>query len=235
VLKELDVAASEAHKLSAILKTMQSCGDEEAFFLQNDVSLATEKVAKLEAQKMGLEKVLKEADQLLKVVNPRLVLSLETGFMGERRLPINESGSMAPPLARISTVASFDSDKPLATQVPQATGDFSIAGPGEFMPPPKRIRLVGPQALPPADKAIPTSSRRSVPKATSTLAALSSGMPIASRSKHAKVPALCLNESKGTGTALQRDSAVKADVWRAPKDQDGSGRSKLNEKFAGRY
>lgn len=35
------------------------------------------------------------------------------------------------------------------------------------------------------------------------------------------------------GAALQDDS--QKDTWRPPKDQDGSGYTKLNQKFAGRY
>jgi hypothetical protein len=38
-----------------------------------------------------------------------------------------------------------------------------------------------------------------------------------------------------TIAASKIPSNPKEDVWQAPKDQDGSGRTKLNDKFAGRY
>jgi hypothetical protein len=40
-------------------------------------------------------------------------------------------------------------------------------------------------------------------------------------------------ETKEEQTATDSDPQV--DVWQAPKDQDGSGITKLNAKFAGRY
>ena len=38
-----------------------------------------------------------------------------------------------------------------------------------------------------------------------------------------------------SSSSASMDSSSKMDVWRAPEGQDGSGKTKLNEKFAGRY
>ena len=80
----------------------------------------------------------------------------------------------------------------------------------------KRPRIVGPAMPPPA-------ARRKVPAPTGTLAFLSA---TENQSK-------AVQEKKAKPSDSGFDA--KKDEWRAPVGQDGSGRTKLNEKFSGRY
>jgi hypothetical protein len=64
------------------------------------------------------------------------------------------------------------------------------------------------------------------PAPRGTLAALTAVPSPSSSSSSSSQPA---KPSAQTTVDLQKDE------WRAPQDQDGSGKTKLNEKFAGRY
>jgi len=108
-------------------------------------------------------------------------------------------------------------------------------------PPPKRKRALGP-SLPPStgvkrDARVPVAPGGTL----AMLAAASSTDPFATGHCPEKTKNRGVEAPKVTGDSSKRvkTAAISVDpttdVWQAPKDQDGSGRTKLNEKFAGRY
>lgn len=230
-------------KLSRLLEA----GDEESFFVQNDAKIAKESVDKLESESQHISKSMLEVKRLLHVVNPKLYTDETTGYIGTRtqtRLP--------PPKTDESDISSFLEDEsfvmpppalPQSSPPPQTNVDSSPAiherreiedGTLTTMllppPPAKKTRVVGPSMPAPY-------ARSKVAPPLGTLAMLS-----AATSNHAVV---AKSRSRGQSKEKsEKDSAIRKaasmedgniDVWQAPKDQDGSGRTKLNAKFAGRY
>jgi pSer/pThr/pTyr-binding forkhead associated (FHA) protein len=248
VIQELDVATQRAAKLSARVEQLQ--GDEEAFFLQNECTLAVETCAKLKAQRKRLERLLSEMEHLLKIANPRLTVHRETGYIGEGP-PLT---AMAPPTRKCG---NEEEGGPIMPPPPPPPGKPSLAPVSDvehqvhnpasdvafdhFMPQPKRRKVTGPQI--PAPKASEASHKGQVSRSTlAGLTTVSSTRRITSEKSGDKG----VNTSSNSGSSGQwkyiqhtkgehaKDDG-KVDVWQAPKDQDGSGKSKLNEKFAGRY
>ena len=115
---------------------------------------------------------------------------------------------------------------------PILPGPSAIAAP--IMPPPKRSRVVG-SSKPPSSSTDATSSETNKvasnpKKPIGTLAFLSS------MTKDSGKPANGKTEEDSKQDAKKKTVLdPKKDVWQAPKDQDGSGYTKLNAKFAGRY
>jgi len=77
-----------------VTRTLESCtalqsqidnskeDDEDAFFLQNDLTLANENLSKAKSSLEELEKELDEVEYLLKIVNPKLVWDRNEGLIG---------------------------------------------------------------------------------------------------------------------------------------------------------
>ena len=250
IMNELDLAEKQANKVVDNLRLLQSKDDEDAFFLENELQLARDKCSKLQEEKCRLDELLAETERLLKVVNARLVVDRETGFIGTK-LPKPDSkpwssSAMAPPPARIGARTKDKDNAPAA--VKESTSNVSTSG---FMPPPKRKRVMGPTAMPP-----PTGKESSTPlvgsppeeavgpvadiASKSTLGVLSTGtltgVGVQKKISPSEEFAKPLKRA-GVSTTSEEVTQLggKVDTWQAPKDQDGSGRSKLNEKFAGRY
>ncbi|CAB9518302.1 Solute carrier family 4 (Anion exchanger), member 1, adaptor protein [Seminavis robusta] len=232
--------------------------DGEAFFVQNDLSIAKEQVDKLQKQVQQIDEQLTEAKALLKIVNPKLVLKEDA------RIQQQQHKDMAPP----PTMASSNSMMPPPPMSKQPEQSSSTEG-GFMMPPPKRKRTAGPSPSAPdgsSDDQISEDTGvkpkvRNGPAARpgGTLAAIMASNDNGERKKKTKGPAgpppqgstlaaitggntrsqFAKPKSNSDATATQKQASttidLKKDEWRAPADQDGSGRTKLNAKFAGRY
>jgi len=209
--------------------------DDELFFLQNDVDLARENQAKTEEKKKWLELDLKETENLLQIVNDKLQFDRESGYIGTTS-PNDEvhMDSMPPPTSVIPQLRGMV--PPPATKMlpppsrsmlpPQNLQSKTAMPPPEMMTAPlKRPRLVPMMPPLPSKESMPAPVSKGPARSrpVGTLAFLSSG---------SSVP----NQENKT---VQRDELLtiddKKDVWVAPQGQDGSGRTKLNEKFGGRY
>ena len=204
-------------------------GDDEIFYLQNDIELASDNLARSEKKKVWLEVDLKEIESLLLLVNDKLKFDRESGCIGNKRLqevPREESmpvPNTISPTARGGGVLLPPSNRskpiiPTASSTLKFSADesSSMPPPGMMMPPTKRTRIVPPMSAPPAQG----PSQNAAP--IGTLAFLISGDGSSQEIKAVK------NQEKSTFDA-------KKDVWVTPIGQDGSGRTKLNEKFGGRY
>jgi pSer/pThr/pTyr-binding forkhead associated (FHA) protein len=219
---ELDDAKLKALKIERRLETLQATGDEEAFFAQNDLDLAKETIEKIRHQTIRLQKEMEESKRLLKIVNPKLKIDESTGDIG------SEGGTdefaMPPPTMKA----------PAATQPPSSDSDA-------FMPPPKRMRVGpdDPRHISPGPSLQPQSEETSKlktappgpPKGTLSIFFSETSGPAAGGKR--KVPDSRKETKEMQHTTINSDPQV--DVWQAPKDQDGSGVTKLNAKFAGRY
>jgi len=114
------------------------------------------------------------------------------------------------------------------------------------MPPPKRKRVVGPNMPPPSQNSStsspmtgnphsgPNNKDRPRPKAQSTLDFISS-MNKSERMIDSTTSLPKEETTTSTASAVILPLDPKADTWRAPTGQDGSGTTRLNAKFAGRY
>lgn len=223
--KLLERAHGKVKNLQQRLDHLQATGDDDAFFAQNDLTLAKEQRDKLENGQVLIDKELEETKRLLKIVNPNIVLE-------EQKKVVDDGDIMPPPML----------PPPSLKAPPASPSDDTLSMmPPPMMPPPKRARVAEPAASP--SEAIPAPAKAAadvqqkpsstkgkmkgpargpLPRPMGTLAALTAASSVdGSKGSDKKKPATTID--------------MKKDEWRAPKDQDGSGITKLNAKFAGRY
>eukprot|EP00536_Pseudo-nitzschia_multiseries_P012943 jgi/Psemu1/210114/e_gw1.523.44.1 len=260
-------AKERVDALKEKLRAIKISGDEaEAFFVQNDLTLALEARNKFESALTKNTATMDSIETLLNVVNPKLHCDRATGYIGEGRPPPEptyepsstamqppqpmlpppngttigiEACSMPPPPPSIRTKPTETSEKP-ATEFPM------------LPPPSKRKRTLGPTARPPlAESPRQPSATTKRQHMVGTLAFLNQSTTTAPKPSETKASDDAESPEKkdridgdnhpsSNGLCQQRQPqqlimGTKSDVWRAPQGQDGSGRTKLNEKFAGRY
>ena len=263
-LPSLESAKIKVDRLSSQHSDLETRGDtEEAFFLQNDLQLAKEDLQKISKAISETESNLAELEKFLRVVNPKLRFDRISGYIGtggpkqfneettsEQSMappsPEKHSFAMLPPPSQ-SLVVQPDTfamlppppkrGAPTATTMDESSLEQVL--PEAMMSPPKRIRVVGP-AMPPPQNADSESDRNRLSrpakdhqrvKVQSTLSFLSSMNP--TKKIVNSTSSLPKEAASDAGTVVTLDP--KADIWRAPSGQDGSGKTKLNAKFAGRY
>ncbi|KAL3932353.1 MAG: hypothetical protein SGBAC_010887 [Bacillariaceae sp.] len=260
------------------LSILEAQNDEDAFYVQNDLTLAKETRDKALAKQECTLDNMKEIEKLLKIVNPKLQVDLESGYIGEGppspkedtlfTAPAPIKIMMPPPPRQLPSMASptiADSDfmamPPPVLPPPRIRGPNSPISPEKkrkvsnnmdmpppvmppttmpppvvkapAMPAPKRARVVGPAMKPPTTSVDETKKKASPKKPMGTLAFLD-----AMTKDNINTGS---NGQKGDKDRQQQNAKKKGvldpkkDVWRAPEGQDGSGYTKLNAKFAGRY
>jgi pSer/pThr/pTyr-binding forkhead associated (FHA) protein len=253
----LPLADKRLSDLQEKMKQSQATEMEDAFFIQNDVKLAQEARAKVVSSLEDCEAAMLEVTNLLSIVNPKIHCDEQSGFIGEGFSPSNtgvhhtgtERQSVAtqrpppemppPPVTRRKHLSSnqgkSDTHSSLATPLEPA---FVQKGPESggiepMMPSPKRKRVVGP-TLPPSIPSTPANRNPPTVQTTAGTLAFLNSMTNPKESKR-ETPMDSEGSLPSKPKATQSAANPKEDVWQAPANQDGSGRTKLNEKFGGRY
>jgi len=252
------VLAKAKHRVDTLRQKLKSMQDsEEAFFVKNDLQLALEAKKKTDSSLNKTNSGMDEIEKLLNVVNPKLQCDRTIGYIGKGPPPAEEaksndriesfsmpaprqpkavSMSMGPP-APMGPPPIVQPKKPETTSMPPPPP--SMQKDSQSMAPPnnKRKRVIGPAAVPPSNPAVEDRKPpRSKAQRTGTLAFLD--RPSSSNTNSNTKAGKGVDNKPSSASApkpfLSEDS-YKMDVWTAPKGQDGSGKTKLNEKFAGRY
>ena len=281
-----DKAQQKVNHIQQRLDALHSAGDEEAFFVQNDLQLAQEQYDKLNQERKHIMKEMEETKKLMKIVNPNVDLEAQSAMappLGRKMMtmqPSEEASAvMPPPVQKPSSSNAYDNDNDM--QPPPPVQDPPLDKKNDFMmPPPKRIRTSTETAIA-ATAADTTSLSTSTANNNNNAKMPAPAPPLNKGSKVVKGPAM-KGPAKGptmggTLAALKNVTAgahptntenassnhkmegekkehaindddrtkknattidlknLQEDTWQAPKDQDGSGYTKLNEKFAGRY
>ena len=218
--------------------------DEDAFFVRNEFDLAMEEFDKANQSFQQTQRDLDDTERLVGIVtNHKLYTDRTTGYIGKEK----EEKEEKPPQETTTTLSMPPPSPKLTTSKPPPppppTTATGAAAPNDHMPPPpplappkrssssqtnqepatkKAKTVLGPTAPPP--------QQRKGPVKNSTLSFLTNSL--SSSSSSSSVAATDNNNNN-----KKKDSSLdgKHDDWRAPKDQDGSGYTKLNAKFAGRY
>ena len=207
------------------IRMMQVRGDDETFFVQNDLDMAVDALKKSRANLKHIDIELNEVDKLLRIINPKI--SLEDP-LGEKQVRKEEPSFTIPaPISR-PPISNGTEDFPIPPPIIPPPSTDSDPTPrrlpakgAEFPPPPPKRRKVQGATMPPPGFTLPLQG---------TAAAISAVMQAGT------APSAVREESKGKDEATSANSSSeKHDKWQPPKGQDGSGYTKLNAKFAGRY
>lgn len=244
VTHKLAIARAESRLRMLEEQLTHAADEEERFYIQNDVDLAQDVCKKSKQRLDMIMSEVNETERLLRIVNRKIIADFETGQIGietmpspniSRDMPPPPSFAMPPPTTTLKRVSapSIHTAPVLAGHMPPPEKDVahSALGVSDGVkisngketknaegPRAKRSRVIGPVVPLPA---------QIVPPPTGTLAYLAapSTVTVAGQSIVA-----------GGKKVMPSDSwESKKDEWRAPVGQDGSGKAKLNNKFAGRY
>ena len=254
--KQIEEVSRADHKSQKIQKEISSIDDEEeAFFLQNDLSLAKEELSKSKSVLEDIRKEWTETEYLLKIVNPKLLWKREDGTIGIEGESSSDMSIKQQTKSDVKVTKNM-MEEPIMMPPPLKTKTETVldTGVGETSSSPamhpstptkvlKTSRIVGPTVSTTSDISPTDSLLSEIPKSTpnkrrigpshpsniGTLAALQQAVNVEKKDK----PTRHSQDTQQNSTALPFDS--RKDEWTAPKDQDGSGRTSLNEKFKGRY
>ncbi|KAL7483214.1 hypothetical protein ACHAW6_008932 [Cyclotella cf. meneghiniana] len=275
--EQCERASRASHKCREIQSEIHAADDEEeAFFLQNDLTLANEEWSKANSLLTSTEKEWEELEFLLKIVNPKLSWNRIDGWIGvggDR--PAGRAGSqkedvsggngtsennvliIMPPPPNLHGGETSSSDPAMSSD----GNDASSLAPSPSVSPseslPSRViqapRAVGPTMPHPpineqgnqqtlshsrAESRAPTSTknkRQVGPSRPSTvfgtLAALQQAIHPQSNKEKSSLSTQPTTKTKLSAPIFD----PRKDEWKAPTNQDGSGRTSLHDKFKGRY
>lgn len=194
--------------------------DEDRFFVRNELDVLHDTRAKLETEEKRLIQNLTEIDALVRVVNPKLRkvgVGSSVPSEGKSGLTIKDKGPTRVD-GKISEVRLIDK---LAHLEQRLGSSPEIAEETSHQP----VLLPTPKWQ--------HGNTSSTPK-VGTLAYLSSSSVYPEKSGRSQMRSdRTLRTTDVAEVALNNEQ--QQDVWQIPKHQDGSGKTKLNAKFAGRY
>lgn len=238
---------------AARVAAADAAGDDDAFFMRNDLELMQDNLKRVSEKEKAVGEELAATEKLLRIVNDKLVFDRSISFIGleaDRPRPKDDksnAGSMMPPP---STTMGPPPPKP---PLKRPSSETTMMPPGprppplgaDAMPPPPPVaaekstsppkKLAVAMAPPPPRRSKPVGPARG--PAGGTLAAIRSAVssPSANESKKQSSRANAAGAAPPPAGFSADTNDSKEDKWRAPEGQDGSGITKLNAKFAGRY
>ena len=257
--------------LASKVATAEASGDEDAFFMRNDLDLLQDNYQKLMKALGIIEEELSEIEKLLRVVNAKLVVDRASSFVGleadkpKPKTNANPDRAMMPPPSGKSGTSLMPPPAMMAPPPPKrpSTGvammpppprpvpNASIAMPPPAMvvqrkgpaassadtsmapPPPKRSKPIGPPRGPGGGGGAGGGTLAAIRSAVSKPSNGSSNSSSSTNGRPKGIGAAPPPSGFGRGGTSSTDS--KEDKWQAPSDQDGSGKTRLNKKFEGRY
>jgi hypothetical protein len=209
--------------------------DEDLFFLQNDLSVAQNRWNSACETERGIEKDMSSVEALLRVVNIDFVCDRTTGFIGKKKELLTEIDKTKSQVNSRSTTEDDESihlfqpiHKPENVEVMNAISELPNDGTmraiHESIGRAKTSQLCSQE-----NKNFGPSSNKG------TLAFIATAMNHNANARVSKQPhPIHQTTHNQSNTDMDTIDNLK-DEWIAPDDQDGTGITKLNEKFQGRY
>jgi pSer/pThr/pTyr-binding forkhead associated (FHA) protein len=208
VTESIDQIETNLEKLQQRTESLND--EDELFFVRNDIQMNVEQKERLVMKQKELNERLGELERLLKIVNPCVQLYRMNGI---------DKGSLAE-----TDIARVEERNESITSSPPTEMITS-------MPPPSlAVPRVEPSMPPP-----PQSTRPTMPPPPFAAHVEPSVDRPDKRQRVIKGPAMPPPSVVPPINSAKPVVISETDVWRPPRDQDGSGRSKLNDKFGGRY
>lgn len=249
----------DQRKVEVLQMSVTACEEEDTdnFFAKNDLILASEALKDSSETKISLEKDLQVTEKMLHVLNENLIFDHKSGSIHNKSnfarpnegnvqsMPPPKPGknirstntmSAPPPRKRalISSSSCAGSNKNASSDsivMPAPSHPkknmFSPSKPTlssssfDLMPPPLSINTTA------ADVERSRAKKRNMLLTASTLGTLANYSNESTEQK--------MFESETVHTKCASKDDVNKNVWKAPKDQSGDGKTKLNQRFAGRY
>jgi pSer/pThr/pTyr-binding forkhead associated (FHA) protein len=195
-----------------------SKADVDDFFIQNDLSLIKDTKQKLQQEMATLLKHLHEVEEMIQVVDPKLKISSDGSTWSNEDIVDDRHGEkiMNDQIQGMDPSAdAFDSFSKESKMFPSLSEELEITSQQSTMAPPlKRAKT---------SKISATAGTLAIIKATNT------------SSKEPNDKSRERNQLADEVNYKAQVNADQHDTWQVPSDQDGSGMTKLNAKFSGRY
>jgi hypothetical protein len=220
--------------------------EEEKFYRQNEITLLQESFDKYQTRRMDVLMAVKDIEQLFPFVNPKLVYDWKTGYIGTSHPALSGSKTL-PPVT--STPPQPYQNSMLPSQAMQPSQEIIKASTSSediiMMPPPPKPsqKTIHSNSKSPKDRIImPPPSAKSLQQCQETIIQNPENTQTDSQNQKPKRqrlvgPALprCTANLNHKENHTNLPSESDCDNWMPPTDQDGSGRTKYNDRFQGRY
>lgn len=233
--------------------------NEDCFFLQNDLEIVNQQYHKHNNDIANTEKELAEFERLMLIINDKLVFDRKLFFIGTQanldllrnetkpqniKIPSTNEALMPPPPRLLPRqIVSSKQNNPDVTQMPPPSRPVNNI----MSPPCSSSQYKHHQSTQTHSSSPHTKKTRHGPCHATPVGTLQSIQQVSLSSSISNQETIKLKNSRKINQEIKRNSGIiynqnktnsndpKVDQWIAPKEQDGSGKTKLNDKFGGRY